>query len=304
MKVVKRDLKFVCLLCFCSLSSHVLIVYDCYIVPTGGAGGEEDARIPSAPEMSMVPPFMQAFLLDLPTISPVPTSPPVPPKRIVHLETPQFVRKPFPDIPHLPPPPPRGKVVPHHELLLPRYSDLRKKPEFYLGLATATLRCVWFGIVQSEHVGLQKLFQNKLRPELISQLAWLVQNIGSISSISSSSSLGASAATPSGTTREKREGKNGKASLTLRNDLARVGSEVLEMVHDMILMDSSHHMLHGVLLHEMGLSIKCWSLQIPPTSLSILGRILVCRLQRSGHLGMETSADDQLTVNIWKGCVR
>ena len=276
---------------------------DCYIVPTGGGeGGEEDAHTPSAPELSMVPPFMQAFLLDLPTIGPVPTSPPVPPKRIVPLEIPQFVRKPFPDTPHLPPPPPRGRVVPHDELLAPRYSDLRKKPEFYLGLAAATLRCVWVGIVQSEHAGLQKLFQDKLRPELISQLAWLVQNVGSIPS-SSPPSLGASAATPSSAAREKREGKNGKASSALRDELVGVGSELLEMVHDIILMDSSHHMLHGVLLHEMGLSIKCWSLQIPLTSLSILGRILVCRLQRPGQLAVETSGDDQLAVNIWKGCV-
>ena len=76
----------------------------------------------------------------------------------------------------------------------------------------------------------------------------------------------------------------------------------MEIVHEMILNDSSQHLLHDVLLHELGLAAKCWSLSIPPASLSVLGRVLVCR-QSQGQAGGGTSStsDDQLTVSIWKG---
>ena len=246
-----------------------------------------------------MPPFMQAFFSggDLPPIPPAPPSPPMPPKRriSVPLEPPQFTRKPFLD-PH-----PKGKGVPPPEVHVPRYTDLKKKPEFFLGLGTATLKCLSVGVIQSDHAGLQKLFQDKLRPELISQLAWLILNIGSITASSSPSSSSTASATATTGVREKREGKKAKATSGLRDELAAVGAELMEMVHEMILNDSSHHMLHGVLLHELGLSIKCWSLQIPSASLSVLGRVLVCRLQRQGQVGVATTGDDQLTVNIWKG---
>ena len=252
---------------------------------------------PSTPEMPVVHPFMQAFLSgELPPIPPAPPSPPMPPKRriSVPLEPPQLMRKPFPD------PPPhhqKGKGAPTLEVHIPRYTELKKKPEFYLGLASATLKCLSVGVVQSEHSGIQKLLQDKLRPELISQLAWLILNVGSTSNT----------AAPV-TAREKREAKKAKtAVLGLKHELSSVGTDLMEMVHEMILNDSSHHMLHDVLLHELGLSAKCWSLAIPASSLSVLGRVLVCRLQRQSQTrggageASSSSSDDQLTVSIWKG---
>lgn len=200
--------------------------------------------------------------------------------------------KSFPD------PPPhhaKGKGAPAPEVQVPRYAELRKKPEFYLGLASATLKCLSLGIVQREHSGTQKLLQDKLRPEIISQLAWLILNIGS--------SSGQVTGTMSLRTREKREAKKGKSNvLSLKQELSTLGLELMEMVHEMILNDSSHHMLHDVLLHELGLTTKCWSLAIPLASLSVLGRVLVCRLQRQSQ-GQEEArtGDDQLTINIWRG---
>lgn len=202
--------------------------------------------------------------------------------------------KPFPD-----PPPhhPKGKATPAPEVQVPRYAELRKKPEFYLGLASATLKCLSLGIVQREHSGTQKLLQDKLRPEIISQLAWLILNIGS------SSSRGSMTGAVSLRARDKREAKKAKSNvLSLKQELSTLGLELMEMVHEMILNDSSHHMLHDVLLHELGLTTKCWSLAIPLASLSVLGRVLVCRLQRQSW-GQEEArtGDDQLTINIWRG---
>ena len=243
------------------------------------------------------PPFLLSFSGDLPPIPPVPTSPPMPPKRRISVpqEPPQLKHKAFPD-----PPPhqPRGKGSAPE---VPRYTELRKKPEFFLGLASATLKCLSVGIVQNEHAGTQKLYQDKLRPEIVSQLAWLLLNVGSTSSTS--------VTPPSGrglSLRDKREAKRARmAASSLKQDLANVGVDLMEMIHEMILNDVSHHMMHDVFLHELGLTAKCWSLAIPPASLSVLGRVLVCRLQRRNQELADgedrPTSDDPLTVSIWKG---
>ena len=253
---------------------------------------DEDYEVPSTPPFIAFP--------ELPPIPPVPTSPPMPPKRriSVPLEPPQLKHKPFPDPPpHLPT---KGRGVPATtpEGQVPRYGELRKKPEFYLGLASATLKCLSAIFVQSDHAETQKLVQDKLRPELISQLAWLILNVGSTSG--NASEMAGNAGPP--TLRGKREAKKSSKGVTassLKQELSSIGMDLMEMVHEMILNDSSQHLLHDVLLHELGLSAKCWSLAIPPASLSVLGRVSVCR-QSQGQEGASVS-DDPLTVNIWKG---
>lgn len=94
-------------------------------------------------------------------------------------------------------------------------------------------------------------------------------------------------------------------------ELSSVGMELMEMLQEMIVSGViGQQYLQGVLLNELGLSAKCWPLKIPPASLSLLGRVLVCRLGE-GQGGTMTApaegkngdknGDDPLAVNIWKG---
>ena len=253
-------------------------------------------------DIPSTPPFMVAFPGELPPIPPAPTSPPMPPKRriSVPLEPPQLKHKAFPDPPpHLPT---KVRAVPiTPEVQAPRYGELRKKPEFFLGLASATLKCLSAIFVQSDHAETQKLVQDKLRPELISQLAWLILNVGSTGGHATETAVVAGPPTLRGK-REAKKPSKGAAASSLKQELFNIGTDLMEMVHEMILNDSSQHLLHDVLLHELGLTAKCWSLAIPPASLSVLGRVLVCRQSQGQEgAGTSTASDDQLTVNIWKG---
>ena len=90
--------------------------------------------------------------------------------------------------------------------------------------------------------------------------------------------------------------------MSLKREVVSLGVEVMEMVHEMILSDCTHHILHDVLLHELGLTAKCWSLAIPHASLSVLGRVLVCRLHRQNQAeGGGSSTEDPLALSIWNG---
>ena len=234
----------------------------------------------------------------------------MPPKRriSVPLEPPQLKHKPFPDPPpHHHPKPTKGTPTAPEA----RYAETRKKPEFFLGLASAAVKCLSHGLVQSGHPGSRKLLHDKLKPEVVSQLAWLILNVGSCGREASDGGGGGSAAASGGgrpglSAREKRETKKARrlGEPGVKRELASLGTEVMEMVHEMILGDSTHHLLHDVLLHELGLTAKCWSLSIPHASLSVLGRVLVCRLHRQNQAegeGATTSSDDPLALSIWNG---
>lgn len=256
---------------------------------------DEDYEPPS----SVIPPFMLAFSGDLPPIPPVPTSPPMPPKRriSVPLEPPQLKHKSFPDPPPHHPKPTKGGGS---ESSLPRYAELSKKPDFFLQLASTTIKCISQGIVQSEHVGTQKLLYDKLKPEILSQIAWLILNIGSFSG--GDISEGTVGVRTTLSMKEKREAKRARlADSSLKQELSNVAVELMDMIHEMILNDLSQHLMHDVLLHELGLTAKCWSLSIPHASLSVLGRILVCRLHRQSQSEGTATCDDPLTVRIWNG---
>ena len=62
----------------------------------------------------------------------------------------------------------------------------------------------------------------------------------------------------------------------------------------------NHEFHHDILLNELGLTPRCWPLSLPPSPLSLLGLVMVCRLQR--RAGAE-DGDDRLAVSIWKGYV-
>ena len=223
----------------------------------------------------------------------------MPPKRRISipLEPPKLKQKVFAE-----PPPtiqPRGKgvgIASSDSSSAPRYMELRKKPEFFLGLASAALKCLSAGIVHSRHVGARTILQDKLKPEHVSQLAWLIQNVGSTTSHTPRH------AHMGGAKRETGKGRLVAGASTAKQDLSKLGLELMEMVHEMIMSDSSRHLLHDVLLHELGLSAKCWSLSVPPSSLSVLGRVLVCRLYwQSQEESAEGAEDDPLSVGIWRG---
>ena len=183
-------------------------------------------------------------------------------------------------------------------LSAPPYVELRKKPEFFLGLALAALRCVSVGVVHSRHAGARKILQDKLKNEHVVQLAWLIQNVGSVRNHAPNH-------TPTGGPKHREPKKVRRVTPEVpaaKQNLLELGTELMDMVHEMIMSDSSRHLLHDVLLHELGLTAKCWSLAIPPASLSVLGRVLVCRLYwQNQEESAEGAEDDPLLVGIWRG---
>ena len=165
---------------------------------------------------------------------------------------------------------------------------LKKKPGFYLWLASAALNCLSSGFVKNENLNMQAFLKKKLQAEHISGLAWLVQNIhSSLQSFENEPKL--------------------KAFCT---ELVSFGRDLLDMLNDMIMSGvMNHEYLQGVFIHELGLNTKCWPLHITPTCLSLLARVLVCRLQQQSvkkqqkkkEEGEQQMLDDPLAVGIWKG---
>ena len=224
-----------------------------------------------------------------------------------------------PSVPPPPPPPipPRRKVAdtplpvpPRHHI--PRFQlqtpegggesrpisaeTLKKKPGFYLWLASSALSCLSSGLVKNENPSIQAFLRKKLQAEHISSFAWLVQNIHS-----SLQSL---------------EGESKAKAFS--TELVIFGRDLFDMLNEMIMSGvMNHEYLQGVFVHELGLNTKCWPLHITPTCLSLLARVLVCRLQQQSLKKQENereekekegevatqqqSLDDPLAVGIWKG---
>ena len=258
--------------------------------------------VPEEFEAPPTPPFVLPFPGELPPIPPVPTSPPMPPKRriSVPLEPPKLKQKPFVDPSPVLHPKAKGvssTLTSTSDSSGPRYAELRKKPDFFLELASAALKCLFEGIVISQHNGVRKMLQDKMKSEFVSQLAWLVMNVGA---------TGDSARNPTPVGRTKRGAKKARLSTatsttsSVKQNLSKLGLTLMEAVHEMIVNDPGRHLLHDVLLHELGLTAKCWSLSIPPTSLSVLARVLVCRLYLQPQ-EEAPSEDDPLALAIWRG---
>lgn len=222
-----------------------------------------------------------------------------------------------PSVPPPPPPPipPRRKVadtsvpLPPKTIQVPRFQlqlqeggtdsrpfsaeTLKKKPGFYLWLSSAALSCLSSGFVKNESSKMQAFLKKKLQAEHISSLAGLVQNIHStLQSLEDEPKLKAFCA-----------------------ELVSFGRDLFDMLNEMIMSGvMNHEYLQGVFIHELGLSMKCWPLHITPTCLSLLARVLVCRLQQQSLKKQEKerdekekkgaaqpSLDDPLAVGIWKG---
>ena len=131
---------------------------------------------------------------------------------------------------------------------------------------------------------MQTFLRKKLQAEHISSLAWLVQNVhSSLQSLEGDPKL-----------------------KTFSTDLVGFGRDLYDMLNEMIMNGViNHEYLQGVFVHELGLNTKCWPLHIAPTSLSLLARVLICRLQQHSLKKQgdekEQAVDDPLAVGIWKG---
>lgn len=158
----------------------------------------------------------------------------------------------------------------------------KRKPALFLHLASSSMKCLSTGLVANKDATIQNFIRERLQAEHISCLAWLVQNVDALISMLNASS---------------------KVEPSLNSELAGFGSDLMEMLQEMIVGGLiGQQYLQGVLLNELGLSTKCWPLHIPPASLSLLGRVLVCRLgEGQGNGNGAKNGDDRLIVNIWKG---
>ena len=221
-------------------------------------------------------PFMSAFLMGEATDTPLapipPPPPPLPPRR--------KISKPLlrPVSPKLPP-----RSIPRKQTLERSYTELKKSPTFYLNLGAAVLKCLSRGLICSDNGNVQRFLDENLNVEHVSGLAWLIQNI----EITQKGSEG------DGTLKAK-------AAVNLGEELQSFASDLMEMAHEMIMNRSIPNKdLHSIFLRELGLVSKCWPLQILPNTLSLLGRILICRLQQQSMEGGQE--DDHLALGIWKG---
>ena len=257
-----------------------MLFCDCFSEREG-----EAAIPPPAHPLLLMAAMLTPPLAGTPPIPP-PPPPPIPPRRKAA------------DAP-VPVPP---KNVPRFQLQIFEGGDsrpysaetLKKKPGFYLWLASAALNCLSSGFVKNENVNIQAFLKKKLQVEHISSFAWLVQNIhSSLQSFENEPKL--------------------KGFCT---DLVTFGRDLFDMLNDMIMSGvMNHEYLQGVFIHELGLNTKCWPLHITPTCLSLLARVLVCRLQQQSvkkqerekeerereGASLQPSLDDPLAVGIWKG---
>ena len=149
--------------------------------------------------------------------------------------------------------------------------ETKKKPVFYLGLSLIAARCLLEGMVQSSFEGLQKFLISQMKVEHVSTVSWLFSNIHTISN-----------------------GSNKSGELVKLVHFTDLLSTITDLVHEMILSGIITHEHHWELLRDLGLHHGCWPLHVLPATLSLLARVLICRLKTLG-------GDDQLMYNIWKG---
>lgn len=151
--------------------------------------------------------------------------------------------------------------------------DINRKPLFYQTLALISLKCLSHGIVQNQCKSLQNTLINSVGPEHVAVLTWLFVNVQNLSLES-----------------EK------PAKLVKLGSFDEFTATVMELTHEMILsgLITSDH--HGILLRDLGLHHGCWPLTIISSSLSLLARVLIYRLQTRPE-----NQDDPLAMSIWKG---
>lgn len=153
------------------------------------------------------------------------------------------------------------------------------KTALHFSLASASLEFLRTALVQSKHQGVRTFVTKKLQHEHVSVLASLFMN-----TTDPSAKDGGGDPMPKGV------------------ELGAFASVLTEAIHEMVIGGMiGQDRLQGVLLHELGLNPKCWPLDLSPAVLSLLARVLICRLQYHSTHHQPQSPDDTLTLSIWKG---
>ena len=229
--------------------------------PPSLSEGDED-QLPLSE--NALPPFMAKFFrVPLSVPPPAPPPPPLSPKKL------------FSDV-SAPPLPPRNLL--RKSAAKSAAGPELKKSVVHFSLAVISLKFIWTALVQSKHPGVRAFMTKRLQHEHISVLASLFLNTDCSA---------------------QADGKL-KAVLELE-DFGVFTGMLTEMIHEMVIEGMiGQDRLQGVLLHELGLNHKCWPLNLSSSVLSLLARVLICRLQYHGtHLTQ--SSDDTLALSIWKG---
>lgn len=215
-------------------------------------------------------------------------------EQLFHVFLPNIVSDATPSIPPPPPPPlppkkarfstegatPNARPLPPR--LVPRQKSSTsqqestvkcKKMSFYLHLSVASLKCLLEGFIQNTCTEIQKQLSSQFKLGHISISAWLFLNVHSLSE----------------------DNKNSTDFVTLPHfkDLAKV---VTELLHEVVVSGVVTPEYHGFLLQDIGLHPACWPLDVQTATLSLLARVLICRLQLTND-----NKDDPLTLNIWNG---
>ena len=193
-------------------------------------------------------------------VAPPPPPPPLPPKKA------RFAKPLVP--PRLLPP----RSVPREE---EQWSPTQKKMTLYLRLTNTAVRCLLEGLVQGSQGELQKFLTSQFKPCHASVLSWLFLNVHSLSN----------------------DSKNSHKFVRLCH-FSDLSQAVTDLLHEMVVSGIVSAEYHGSLLRDIGLHPACWPLNVPTPTLSLLARVLICRLQVSTD-----SKDDPLTLGIWNGYV-
>ena len=193
---------------------------------------------------------------------PPPPPPPLPPKKARFAKSPLLT-------PILPPP-----IVPPRDI--PRCPTIeQKKITFYLRLSLMSVKCLLEGLVQNSFEELQIFLSTQFKQGHFSTLSWLFLNVHSLSEDSE---------------------KSGKiVKLGCFKEMTRV---VTDLLHEMVVSSLVTPEYHGALLRDIGLHPACWPLSVLPAILSLLARILICRLQTCFD-----TKEDPLSLSIWNGYV-
>ena len=204
---------------------------------------------------------------------------------MLHLNKPAEAT-PIPTAPPPPPPPlPPKKTRPTKSTFIPlpprgmfrsEVSPIQMKMTFYLRLTVASVNCLLEGLVQNSFDELQTFLLTQFKPGHISILSWLFLNVHSLSEDAKNSD---------------KFHKNDKMF-----HLKEMQKLITDLLHEMVVNSIVTPEYHGSLLRDIGLHPGCWPLTVQMTTLSLLARVLICRLQ----ICTDTK-DDPLTLSIWNG---
>ncbi len=212
-------------------------------------------------------PLLDILYLNRPLdATPIPTAPPPPPPPLPPKKSRSSKSMFVPIIGATPCLPPRS---------IPRTpsSPVQMKMTFYLRLSVVSIKCLLEGLVQNPLDEIQNYLLTQIKPVHTSILSWLFLNVHSLSE----------------------DAKNSEKFNKIFH-FREMLKLITDLLHEMVVNGIVTPEYHGSLLRDIGLHPACWPLTIPTITLSLLARVLICRLQFSTD-----TKDDPLTLSIWNG---